>query len=92
MLNKTKKVNIKKQIAITKTATGAVMYTVPAGKEFKGYIVATSNSSSVMINGIIFTPFPTSGYNAIEQIFTEGTTIVCNTSNVVSILGIEYDA
>lgn len=90
-----------KQISLAASLANAVVYTVPAGKKFIGYITSSSAYSDYgqfKVNGVIHTNayYQSSGGMTMmsrELTFLAGTVIsTLPNSNNVSILGIESDA
>jgi hypothetical protein len=94
--------NAKQIVTALNSASGAVIYTVPANRVFKGYIIFSGTTQGFKINGkdmysnAFFmgnnsTSVP-GGMTGFELTLVAGTYITENTANVTQVLGVEYDA
>ena len=84
-----------KQVAVSSNIPAQVMYTVPANRVFRGYLVGSSTSSAIGINGAQVCAYVNSTGAACTPIPLEllaGTIVTCVANNAVSIHGIEEDA
>lgn len=89
-----------RQIAVTVSQSGAVMYTVPAGRKFAGYIYAgTANASyTVTPSGGTAVNFnasslitATSQTTPMQLVFVAGTIITCSAGVTINLNGVESD-
>ena len=83
-----------KQIAAGSVTSSAVVYTVPTGKKFQGYITSwtTAGGSSATIAGVtIYIPSPIQAIN-LTTLVAGTSVLVNNTTNGVQVFGVETDA
>jgi hypothetical protein len=89
-----------RQIAVTTSVSSTVMYTVPAGKKFVGYIYATAATGqySVTPSGGTAVSFSASALIAtsssttpMQLVFVAGTIITCAANVAIVLNGIESD-
>jgi hypothetical protein len=74
----------RRQIAVSTTSSGQVMYTVPDGRTFSGILTGTS----VSVNGSVLTDLPDS--NApLPVTFLSGTVLANQSTNGATLIGVE---
>ena len=84
--------NNPKQIAVQTSTPDEVMYTVPSGRKFVGFIVNPSGYYNINgVNSYAAGKTGNYGYAAPELTFVEGTQISCISGNT-TLMGVEYDA
>lgn len=90
-----------RQIAASTTSSGTVLYTVPTGKKFQGYIYNSGQGQSVGITPSggslvqIDLTCPSVGYaSATAPLFTlvAGTIITTQSTGRTNVIGVETDA
>lgn len=90
-----------KQIVSSTNASGIVMYTVPAGKKFQGYIYATGQNQEVYITpsggsaaSVRLTSPGVTSASATPPLLTlvPGTIVTSVSTNYTTIIGVETDA
>ena len=90
-----------KTITLTSSVgSGVVIYTVPAGRVFRGRIFSNSTSTSVVsLNGVDVGPVNHGGGTnvpqagaTLERLLVAGDTITCTSTSTVYVQGVEYDA
>ena len=74
----------RRQIAVSTTTSGAVMYTVPAGRTFSGILTGTS----VSVNGSTLTELPSSNV-PLPVTFLSGTVLANQSTNGAMLIGVE---
>lgn len=75
-----------KQIVVTSSTAGQVMYTVPAGKTFTGHFFTTTTSPAISINGVAlyFT-----GTELKPVTLLAGTVVACGANATIYLVGVE---
>lgn len=97
----TTSMNNPRQIAVYSATNGAIMYTVPAGKKFVGYISAMATAASaysITPSGGVAQTFYAAYINSTSLSTTPaqitlvaGTIITSNATNGLQLLGVESD-
>jgi len=88
-----------RQIALTTASSSVVLYTVPVGKKFVGYIYGQTLASEYQITPsggtAAFNSAPANNTNApitpLQSVLVAGTIITSGSSNRIYVIGVESD-
>lgn len=82
-----------RQVAVYSATANEVMYTVPNGRSFRGFVSGRNGSGFVRINGAeLYLEVQSTGSNAVPfpLELVSGTVVQCGNTTGVSLVGVEF--